>query len=154
MRVEAVDLKGRSMAVPKSWSSDISPTRTRRYFTLEEANRTIPFVSRVVTDIVQTHERAANLHAQLENRGKPQQRILVEEELEKTVDRLNDLVDELKTIGCELKEYRLGLVDFIAKHDGREICLCWKLGEDRIDHWHELHAGFQGRQPVQMLHHL
>ncbi len=139
------------MAASKSWSSDVTPSRRRRHFTLEEANRSLPLVRRVVSDIVRTHEQATQLHAQLENRGKPQQRAEIEEQLEKTVDRLNDLVDELKTVGCDLKDYRIGLVDFIGKHQGREICLCWKLGEERIDHWHELHAGFQGRQPVELL---
>ncbi len=139
------------MAASKSWSSETTPSRKRRYFTLDEANRALPLVRRVVADLVNTHETATHLHSQLENRSKPQQRAEVEHQLEKTVDRLTDLVDELNAIGCELKDYRLGLIDFIAKHQGREICLCWMLGEERIDHWHELHTGFQGRQPVEML---
>lgn len=139
------------MAASKSWSSDTTPSRRRRHFTLDEANRTLPLVRRIVTDVVAAHETATYLHAQLENRDKPQLRVQIEEQLERTVDRLNDLLDELKVIGCELKDYKLGLIDFTAKHEGREICLCWMLGEERVDYWHELHAGFQGRQSVELL---
>lgn len=140
------------MEASKSWSSQATPNRRRRHFSLEEANRALPLVRRIVSDLVSTHEVATHLHAQLENRSKPQQRADIEHQLELTVDKLNDLVEELNAVGCELKDYRLGLIDFIAKHQGREICLCWMLGEERIDHWHELHTGFQGRQPVANLH--
>lgn len=139
------------MAVSKSWSSGTSLHQQRKYFTLAEANRSLPLVSRIVSDIVSTHETATYLHAQLENRDSPQPREDLEKRLEQTVDRLNDLLDELKAVGCELKDYRMGLVDFISRHEGREIYLCWMLGEQTITHWHELHAGFQGRQPVELL---
>jgi len=39
-------------------------------------------------------------------------------------------------------------VDFYGKLDGRDIFWCWKHGEEKIEHWHELEAGYQGRQPV------
>lgn len=139
------------MAASKSWSSDVPATRRRKHFTLEEAHRALPLVRQIVTDIVRTHERASNLHAQLEHRLPTTQRGEIETGLEKTVDRLNDLVDELKEIGVELKDYRLGLIDFVGKHEGREIYLCWKLGEESIQHWHEIHDGFSGRQPISLL---
>lgn len=139
------------MAASKSWSSDVLVSRRRKVFTLEEAHRALPLVRQIVTDLVRAHERATQLHAQLNHRLPPQQRGEIEESLEKTVDRLNDLVDELKDIGVELKDYRLGLIDFVGKHEGREICLCWKLGEERIEHWHELNDGFAGRQPISLL---
>ncbi|MBC7784289.1 MAG: DUF2203 domain-containing protein [Burkholderiales bacterium] len=139
------------MAASKSWSTDVTLTRRRRHFTVAEANRTLPLVRRVVADIVRTHERATDLHNKLEDRACPQKRADVEESLEKQVDLLADLVEELRSIGCDLKDYRMGLVDFIGKHQGREICLCWKMGEEQVDWWHELHTGFSGRQPVSLL---
>jgi hypothetical protein len=60
-------------------------------------------------------------------------------------------VDELTSIGVELKDYQMGLVDFIGRHQGRDVYLCWKLGESKIGFWHELHTGFTGRQPVASL---
>ena len=66
--------------------------------------------------------------------------------------RLEDYVDELSEIGCELKDYQIGLIDFTGRYQGRDICLCWKLGEETITHWHELNSGFAGRKPVSLLH--
>jgi hypothetical protein len=139
------------MAVSKSWSSDVPAARHRKLFTVDEANRALPLVRLIVRDIVTTHARAADLHARLAVRLPAPQRQTIEHALEHQVDRLNDLVDELKTVGCELKDYRSGLIDFIGKYAGREIHLCWKLGETCVDHWHELHTGFCDRQPVSKL---
>ncbi len=127
------------------------PSQRRKVFTVAEANRTLPLVRRIVTDIVRTHERATELHAQLEDRACPIKRADTEVALENQVDKLTDLVDELRMVGCELKDYRQGLVDFVGKHQGREICLCWKLGEENVDWWHELHTGFAGRLPVSLI---
>ena len=72
-------------------------------------------------------------------------------ELERMTHRLEDYMDELSEVGCELKDPHMGLIDFTGRHQGRDVCLCWKLGEERISHWHELEAGFAGRQPVSKL---
>src|SRR2546422_3857296 len=61
---------------------------------------------------------------------------------------INDYLLELEQIGCVFKGFDQGLVDFYGKLDGKEIFWCWKVGEDRIEHWHELEAGYAGRQPV------
>lgn len=139
------------MAVSKSWSGDIGAVRKRKYFTVAEANRTLPLVRRVVGDVVQAHEAATALHMRLEHRMPVVERDEITGQLERLVDRLGDLIEELKTIGCELKDYRIGLIDFVGQYRGREILLCWKLGESAVEHWHELHTGFQGRQPVALL---
>jgi len=60
-------------------------------------------------------------------------------------------VDELGSIGVELKDYESGLIDFPGRHQGRDIYLCWKLGEDKVTHWHELHSGYAGRQSTNTL---
>jgi len=139
------------MAGPQSLSPQpVHPSRPRRRFTLVEANRSLPLVKRIVADIVQTQQVATQLHAQAETlSGREQQN--AQSELQRQVDRLQEYVDELTDIGVELKDYQTGLIDFIARHQGREVYLCWKLGEDQITHWHELQAGFAGRQPVSLL---
>jgi hypothetical protein len=45
-----------------------------------------------------------------------------------------------------IKDINSGLVDFLAQREGRDIYLCWQYGEDHIRHWHDLDAGFAGRQ--------
>ncbi|MEM3087172.1 MAG: DUF2203 domain-containing protein [Halobacteria archaeon] len=60
-------------------------------------------------------------------------------------------LEELLVVGAVVKDWHAGLVDFPARHQGREIFLCWKRGEDTIRFWHDVEAGFQGRQPVELL---
>ena len=125
-------------------------SRPRRRFTLEQANRALPLVRRVVNDIVQTREQATQLQSHLESAGaKDQKRI--QQDLDVAIDKLHAYLDELTEIGCELKDFQAGLVDFIGHHQGREVNLCWKLGEEKIAYFHELLSGFAGRIPVTKL---
>jgi len=139
------------MAGPQSLSPQpVFSSRPRRRFSLEQANRSLPLVQRVVTDIVLTREEATRLQSKLEEAaGKEHKR--VQEDLDLAIEHLEDFVDELTEIGCELKDYRMGLVDFTGRHLGRDVCLCWKLGEEQIGYWHEQDKGFSGRQPVTTL---
>jgi hypothetical protein len=63
-------------------------------------------------------------------------------------ERLEDLSVELASHGVQLKGIEEGLVDLPSERDGREILLCWRLGEDTIAWWHDLETGFRGRQPL------
>ena|SRR5690348_1065699 len=139
-------MAGPQFFTPKS----AKPSRTRRRFTVEQANKTLPLVRRIVADIVQSHAEAARLQQQFE-RVAPREQKPIQQRLESVMHRLEDYVDELSEVGCELKDYQSGLIDFTGRHDGRDIYLCWKLGEERITHWHELDAGFAGRKPVSLL---
>lgn len=127
-----------------------TPSRPIQRFTLEQANRSLPLVKRVVADIVAAHKAYTESQARVEKAsGKDQ--TAAQKATEGAMDRLQVLVDELTDIGCEIKDYQTGLIDFVARHDGRDVYLCWRLGEGNITHWHELQAGFAGRQPVSML---
>jgi hypothetical protein len=139
------------MAGPQSLTPQpVFSSRPRRRFTLEQANRSLALVRRVVSDIVQTRDLASKLQTQLElASGKEQQQ--VQQDLDLAVDKLHTYLDELTEIGCELKDFSVGLVDFIGRHQGRDINLCWKLGEERVAYFHELNTGFAGRMPVSML---
>ena len=125
--------------------------RARKHFSLAQANATLPLVRRVVADVVAAHAAARELHAQLESPPAGAVRQNIEQNLERCVDRMHLLVEELTEIGCDLKDYPMGLVDFLGRHQGREICLCWKHGEGDIEFWHELHAGYGGREPISLL---
>jgi hypothetical protein len=72
----------------------------------------------------------------------------IEEELEKDTQQLREYVEELRALGVEPKNGPEGLIDFPAMMDGRVVFLCWRLGEAEVLHWHELEAGFAGRQPL------
>lgn len=125
--------------------------RRRPLFTVEKANRAMPLVKRVVADIVKQHKKVCHLEekchmrrpdvseAEQERRGKQYGVELL---------KLRDLAEELAAIGCELKDWRRGLIDFAAMYQGREVELCWRLGEERVEYWHEIGGGFPGRQPI------
>jgi hypothetical protein len=124
---------------------------TVRLFNLDTANRTLPLVRRVVEDIVREYRELMKLRDAREelaasDSGSKLDAMRVA--AEQHVERLNALQEELREIGCELKDWKSGLIDFPAVHDGRQIWLCWKLGEERVSHWHELHEGFSGRKTV------
>jgi hypothetical protein len=68
-------------------------------------------------------------------------------ELDTEEAKLESYIDELKRLGVELKGPD-GLCDFYSIMDGREVYLCWRLGEPEVTHWHELNAGVAGRQPL------
>ncbi len=122
-----------------------------RTFTIDEANRTLPLVGRIAGDIVATHaelmERAAE-HRRLDpasasDRGRLRE---LEVELRELTDAVNRFIAELEDIGALFKGFDEGLVDFYSQLDGRPVFLCWKLGEEGIEWWHELDAGYAGRQ--------
>lgn len=64
------------------------------------------------------------------------------------IQRIEDTIAEVHALGCEVKDPELGLIDFPSLRDGREVYLCWSLGEERIAHWHDLETGYLGRQPL------
>lgn len=128
----------------------VKPSRSKRRFSLEQANATLPLVSRIVADVVRVHKDFANQQEQLEH-ASAKTRAELEKKLEATRERLMSLVEELHSVGAELKDAEIGLIDFIGRHQSRDIYLCWKLGESKIEFWHELDAGVKGRQPVSTL---
>jgi hypothetical protein len=56
---------------------------------------------------------------------------------------------DLHELGVHLKDYSRGLIDFPSMRDDRVVLLCWQIGDgDEIEWWHEVDAGFAGRQPL------
>ncbi len=123
-------------------------SRQGRHFTIEQANRSLPLVRRIVRDIVNAHERAMQLQGRLEELTANQSTSPLQAQLDEAMEQLQAYVSELNDVGVELKDYEAGLIDFLARHQGRDVYLCWRLGEETIAYWHELHAGFAGRQPI------
>ena len=124
------------------------PKPGRKYFSLDEANRALSYVTKVVDDITVGYTKVVELRKQIESPA-PDARIeLLEADYERAMDQLSDLVDELHHVGVELKDFEKGLIDFPAVHQGREILLCWHHGEPSITAWHEVDAGYAGRQDV------
>ncbi|MEX0777076.1 MAG: DUF2203 domain-containing protein [Phycisphaeraceae bacterium] len=128
-----------------------APKRGKKYFTVAEANRSLPYVGRVVGDIADTYKQAMALRERIDHPQPEDAQDKLRDGYDRTMDRLNDLVDELRQVGVELKDFEKGLVDFPAVHEGREVLLCWHQGEAKVTAWHEADAGYSGRQDVALL---
>jgi hypothetical protein len=69
-------------------------------------------------------------------------------ELEQLAHEAAACVGELEALGVVVKDLDLGLLDFPSLRDGEEVELCWHVGEDAVESWHEIGAGFPGRKPI------
>ena len=62
--------------------------------------------------------------------------------------RLKEAIENVQEFGCQIKDLEAGLLDFPTEFQGREVLLCWKVGEKGIQYWHEVADGFRGRKPI------
>ena len=132
----------------------------RQYFSVASANQTLPLVRAIVSDIVELYPEVRDREERLTRitRGRSKDSRAddlyteeveqVRQDLERDVERLQGFIDELQELGVEFKDPVMGLVDFPAKRDGKEVCLCWKLGEATVDFWHTVDGGFQAREQL------
>jgi len=139
------------MTVPKR-------PRRKKYFTPAEANATLPLLRSILRDVTALAAELKDRHERLDRvapppRGQPgdayQEELReMEAEFERGRERMQEYLAELQHLGVELKDPYTGLVDFLSILDGHEVYLCWRLGEPEVAHWHELDAGFAGRQKL------
>lgn len=130
----------------------------KKVFTVEQVNAMLPLVGAIASDlaklsreVIERRQRLAHITTDRElSTGNPydDELALVESELERDTQRLREYVRELCELGVEPKGAEEGLVDFPCMVDGRLVYLCWKVGEPEVLYWHELNAGFAGRQPL------
>jgi len=124
-----------------------------KIFSVEEANALLPAVRRILVSIQRAHgsllsfQEAAKHAAEGAEFGGGGMRDGAQ--YISLLMKLSSRVSELEALGVQLKDYERGLIDFPSLRDGRVVLLCWRLGEgDRIEWWHDVEAGFAGRQPL------
>ena len=141
-------------------TSSSSPTPPKT-FTVAEAQallpQAIPLVEQlqdVQRSIVRTNHELDELIGKLSHgNGYPVKAIkdqiqrLTKHQL-RLIEAFQSALQSLEALGCELKDLTRGLIDFYGLRDGELVCLCWKVGEERIRFWHTLEAGYAGRQPL------
>lgn len=132
------------------------------HFTVEEAERILPRVKRLLSRL---HTLKAQINFLADEKEAPvqltepfsedeiyrfafAQEIKLNRELHKHTYEFFRVLDQLNELGCTVKDLDAGLVDFPCRLNKRDVMLCWKEGEDRITHWHELETGFAGRKPI------
>jgi len=127
--------------------------RPKRVFTLAEADRALVLVKRVVSDVMTEYARVLDLQESLEaaETSAPEQYRQLRLELIRSAGKLRTFVEELEDVGVELKDWSLGVVDFPCLAGGRNVCLCWRHGDEGIRYWHEVDAGLAGLQPITTL---
>lgn len=135
-----------------------APKTGKKYFSVVEANSTLPLVRVIVQDITRLAHELRDRHERLNRVGQSdrfrlseaheEELRLVREELERGQEKMEEYLRELSQLGVEMKDPFTGLIDFPSLMNGRAVYLCWRLGEPEVAHWHELEAGFAGRQKL------
>lgn len=119
------------------------------YFTLEQANAVVKAIRPMLVEIMGIRQKILARQPQIwqvlakaaGNGGSKAAGVVAAE-----FERLDSLVREIRGTGAIMKDLDTGLVDFPALRDQREVYLCWKFGEEQIEFWHEIEAGYAGRK--------
>ena len=114
-----------------------------KYFTPYEANQMLPFVRKIVDQILYRGRELKNLVA-----AGPQP--AMETRSHAIVEEIEGFMAELETLGCFFKDwnFEIGLVDFPSVIEGREVFLCWRSDEKDLRWYHGIEDGFASRQPI------
>jgi len=104
---------------------------SKKYFTIEEAEILLPKIEKILRRTIQL-DKAIELLSSIE--------------IEVYDDYAN--IEKLEDMGCLIKDLDTGLMDFYYRFEGRDIFLCWKLGENGIKFWHEADTGYMGRKQI------
>lgn len=128
-------------------------------YTVEEANQILPRVREHVERVValsdqlpdlQDRYRIARYRSQREAAGRAESDAAkrLREEVQEAERALLEALRALEQLGIQLKDPREGLIDFLSYRDGELVELCWKLGEERVSHWHPIGEGYPGRRSL------
>jgi hypothetical protein len=122
-----------------------------KLFTVEEANNVLPEIKPLMADLL---EKRARIMVQRQGLGNLLDDLLVDvggpelNELVQEFEAIEHLIHAIQDYGCVVKDINVGLLDFPAEMDGRQVFLCWRFGEEEVAHYHGVHEGFNGRSPI------
>jgi hypothetical protein len=130
-----------------------------RHFTLTEAERLLPEVDRALRDALfhkaEYQAAEAELNATMQgirmaggSRVNPGPILATRARRDASAGALREVFERIEQIGVLIKDLDVGLIDFLTLYQGRVVCLCWKLGEERIRFWHGMDEGFAGRKAI------
>ena len=124
-----------------------------QYFTLQEANEAVNIIRPLMDEVQVIRQKILQNQPEAwpaieKSAGNGGNRAL--SNLVQDFEKLDALVHQIQDTGAQIKDINTGLLDFSALKNGREVYLCWQHGEDDIQYWHEIEAGFAGRQPIQL----
>ena len=124
-----------------------------QYFTLQEANEALKIIRPLMDEVQVIRQKILENQPEAwpaieKSAGNGGNRAL--SNLVQDFEKLDALVHQIQDTGAQIKDINTGLLDFSALKNGREVYLCWQHGEDDIQYWHEIEAGFAGRQPIDL----
>lgn len=132
-----------------------------RIWTLQEANAALPRVRAIVEEGRRVLDAVREVDAHLEDLRIIHGAALDDPRCEGHAEQVEflrqrgDLMDAMTTVtlrvqavGCEVKDFAEGLVDFLGQMGGTPVYLCWRRGEESVSHWHTLEGGFAARKPI------
>lgn len=122
-----------------------------QYFTLDEANTALIIIRPLMDEVQAIRQKImltqpeawTAIERSVGNGGSRALSQIVQD-----FERLDALVHQILDTGVLIKDVNIGLLDFPALRNGREVYLCWQHGEDDVAYWHEVDAGYAGRQPI------
>jgi len=123
-----------------------------RYFTLPEANQALTIIRPLMDEVQQIRQKILEKQPEAwpaieKSAGNGGNRAL--SNMVQDFEKFDALIHRLQHTDVLIKDINIGLLDFPALKDEREVYLCWQYGEDDIAFWHEVEAGFAGRQPIE-----
>ena len=130
-----------------------------RHFTLAQAEQLLPEVEQALRDALfhkseyQAAEEELNQSTQRirmagGSRVNPAPIMAARARRDTSGAALKEIFERVEELGVLIKDLDIGLIDFLSRYHGQDVCLCWKLGEDRIRFWHGMEEGFRGRKPI------
>lgn len=128
-----------------------------KVFTLEETNRLLPIISGLISDLHQKRDQVTAIEVEIDALELVNDHTweAIPEGLEKLIEthraalaEFYEIVDQIQSYGCFLKDVDLGLIDFYGMVGGQIVYLCWRFGEEKIGFWHEIGSGYANRQPL------
>jgi hypothetical protein len=121
-----------------------------KLFTLEEANALLPEVRRLFARIDSARKTLRRMapEAKRASESKGGGGVAGGHQYSDALATFIAATQEVLGLGVEIKDFDQGLIDFPSRRDGKVVYLCWRRGEENIEWWHDLDAGFAGRQPL------
>lgn len=137
----------------------VLPTMSDRTFTLDEAQSLLPILESLLRAAIDGKKLMEEVEGETQslshriflNGGTHVDVVAVarrKAERAKAEQRAKDALAEIDSIGVQVKDLDIGLLDFPCDVEGRIVLLCWKMGEHSITHWHGTEEGFAGRKPI------
>ena len=130
-----------------------------RYFTLEEAEELLPAVEEWLRAAVEARGRMAAAESEMMDlrrhviamggvRPDAAKALTMRARRDSAAAEMERGVEEMEGVGVQVKDLEMGLIDFPTLYHGREVLLCYRLGEAGIGYWHEVDGGFRGRRAI------